>query len=140
MITEARGVPLVVQTGPANQPDGQLAIPLLDKIPAVAGRRGRPKRKPKSFLGDGAYGTKKNIRQVLARGIKPLLSLFGKAKKTNGSGLGKLRYVVERTLSWFGNYRRLKLCYERLGKYFQAFHELAACLICAAKLSKPKRF
>jgi hypothetical protein len=33
-----------------------------------------------------------------------------------------------------GNFRRLKLCYERFGEHFQAFHELAACLICANRI------
>jgi hypothetical protein len=42
--------------------------------------------------------------------------------------LGKTRWVVEGSLSWFNNYRRLRLCYERMGIHFQAFHELAAAL------------
>lgn len=51
-------------------------------------------------------------------------------EKEHGSGLGVLRYVVERTLAWFSQYRRLRLCYERSGVHFQAFHELAAALMC----------
>jgi len=50
-----------------------------------------------------------------------------------GSGLGRFRYVVERTLAWFGHCRRLKLCHEKDGSYFQAFHDLAAVLICPRK-------
>ena len=34
------------------------------------------------------------------------------------------------------NFRRLKLCYERSGAHFQAFHELAACLICANRIEQ----
>jgi len=44
--------------------------------------------------------------------------------------------VVERTLAWFGNFRRLKLCYERTGEHFQAFHDLAASVICARKYQR----
>ena len=139
IITDARGVPLAVETGPANEPDAQLALALLDKIPAVAGRRGRPRRKPKVLQGDAAYGIGWLIQQVVGRGIRPLLSPYGRSQRQHGSGLGKTRYVVERTLSWFGNYRRLKQCYERHGEHFQAFHELAASLICAKKLSRQKR-
>jgi len=90
--------------------------------------------------GDAAYGIGWLIQEVMGRGIQPLLSPYGRSQRQHGSGLGKTRYVVERTLSWFGNYRRLKQCYERLGEHFQAFHELAASLICAKKLSRKKRF
>lgn len=66
---------------------------------------------------------------MVQRRIGSLLTPYGKARTEHGSGLGKTRYVVERTLSWMGNFRRLKLCYERFGEHFQAFHERAACLI-----------
>lgn len=125
----------MIETGPANQPDGKRAVALLDKLPAVVGRRGRPRRKPKVFQGDAAYGTEANIREVVKRGIRALLSPYGNSKRQHGSGLGKTRYVIERTLSWFGNFRRLKLCYERTAEHFQAFHELAAALICFNRLS-----
>jgi hypothetical protein len=127
-------VPLVVETGPANQPDGQRAIALLDKLPAVVGRWGRPRHKPKIFQGDAAYGSAAIIQQVVQRGIRPLLSPYGHSKRRHGSGLGRTRYVIERTLSWFGNFRRLKFCYERTAEHLQAFHELAAALICVNKL------
>ena len=48
--------PLVVRTGPANRPDAALALEMLDAIPPCGGRRGRPRRRPKAFPGDGAYG------------------------------------------------------------------------------------
>jgi len=111
---------------------------MLDQIPAVAGRRGRPRRRPKIFQGDAAYGIVAIVEQVRQRGIQPLLSPYGHTKRQHGSGLGKTRYVVERTLSWFGNFRRLKLCYERTADHLQAFHQLAATLICFNKL-QPKR-
>jgi hypothetical protein len=133
-VSEATGIPLLVCTGPANQPDAELALPMLDALPACAGARGRPRRKPDSFQGDGAYGIRHIIRQVVARRVRSLLAPYGRARTEHGSGLGKTRYVIERTLSWVSNFRRLKLCYERTGEHFQAFHELAACLICADKI------
>ncbi len=131
MLTDAFGVPLVVLTTPANVHDSQPAIALLDKMPKILGPRGRPREKPDAALGDRAYGTPKNIAACRARGILPLLARIG---TDHGSGLGTLRWVVESCLAWFSHYRRLKLCYERTGEHFQAFHELAATLICARKL------
>jgi transposase len=135
-VTDADGIPLVVRTGPANQPDAALALAMLDAIPACAGSNGRPRRRPKSFQGDGAYGIKAIIAEVVRRRVRSLLALYGTARTEHGTGLGKTRYVVERSLSWMSNFRRLKLCYERLGKHFQAFHELAACLICSNRIQE----
>jgi hypothetical protein len=135
-VTDADGIPLVVRTGPANRPDGEMALEMLDAIPPCGGARGRPRRRPKVFRGDGAYGIKAIVAAVVQRRVRSLLAPYGKARKEHGSGLGKTRYVVERSLSWMSNFRRLKLCYERFGEHFQAFHELAACLICANRIEQ----
>jgi len=107
---------------------------MLDAIPSVQGTRGRPRFRPDVFQGDHGYGWEKNIRATRARGI--CSELARPQDKTHGSGLGRTRYVVERSLAWFGHCRRLKLCYEKTGVLFQAFHDLAACLICANKLAR----
>ena len=44
------------------------------------------------------------------------------------------RYVVERTLAGFSQFRRIKMCYERRGEHFQAFHDLAACCLIVTRL------
>lgn len=133
MLTDAEGLPLVVKTTPANTHDSRLAIPLLAAMLPIPGPRGRPRSKPVALQGDAAYGGAPLIQQVKARGIKLLLKPLTR-EPIHGSGLGRTRYVVERTLSWFGNFRRLKLCYERCGAHFQAFHELAAAILCANRL------
>lgn len=134
-MTDAEGLPLVVKTTPANVRDDRVALPLLVNMPPIAGPRGRPRSKPKVLQGDAGYGCAALAELVKWLGITPLLAPLGKAR-THGSGLGKTRYVVERTLSWFGNFRRLKLCYEKTGSHFQAFHELAAAILCANRLAR----
>ncbi len=134
IITEANGIPLVVQTTPANVYDGTPMIELVDRIPFIQGPLGRPRHRPEKFHGDRAYGSRENIAATRARGIQSLLAPMH--SKEHGSGLGHFRYVVERTLSWFNNYRRLRLCYEKDGFHFQALHEITACLICANKLEQ----
>lgn len=121
-----------MQTTPANVPD-QSQLPMLLKArPAVQGPRGRPRRNPEAILGDRAYGTKAMIRLVEKLGIESMLA--GRADDRHGSGLGVLRYVVERTLACFSHFRRLRLCYERNGSHFQAFHDLAACMLVCTRL------
>ena len=38
IVTDADGIPLVVRTGPANQPDAEMALEMLDAIPPCGGR------------------------------------------------------------------------------------------------------
>lgn len=135
MLTDAEGIPLVVKTTPANVRDDRVALPLVIDMPPIAGRRGRPRTKPEVLQGDAGYGCAALAQLVHWLGIRPLLAPLRKSHR-HGSGLGKTRYVVERTLAWFGNFRRLKLCYEKSGKHFQAFHELAAAILCANRIKQ----
>ncbi len=130
MLTDAEGVPLVVRTTPANVNDEKQLPELLDALPAVQGPRGRPRRKPGGIFGDRAYGTAEMIALVISLGVISFLA--PRNDDTHGSGLGCFRYVVERTLACFSHFRRLRMCYERFGEHFQAFHDLAACsLVCS---------
>ena len=134
-MTEANGIPLTVKVSAANVHDSKPALDLLDQIPPIQGLRGRPRKRPDVFLGDAAYGSQANIEGTRQRGTEPLLAA---PRREHGSGLGTLRYVVERTHTWFGFNRRLRLCYEKTEAHFQAFHDLAAALICARRLHNLK--
>jgi len=50
----------------------------------------------------------------------------------HGSGLGKTRWVVERSLSWFRQFRRLRVRRDRWPDIHEAFLSLACILICCA--------
>jgi transposase len=134
VLTDAEGIPLVIQTGPANQRDDTKLEDLLEAFPVLTdGQTGAVHLQPEALMGDRGYGFPYIIAMVVLFGILSLLSPRGK-DKPHGSGLGEQRYVVERTMSWWTHFRRINLCYERKGEHFQAFHELAACIICANKL------
>ncbi|WP_425296367.1 transposase, partial [Nocardia abscessus] len=49
--------------------------------------------------------------------------------------LGKHRWKIERTIAWLTGYRRLTIRYERHGRLFAAFLQLAAALTCYKKLT-----
>ena len=131
-MVDAGGIPLTLVTTPANVPDGKMTIKLLDGIPPIQGPRGRPRFRPGILQGDAGYGWEKNIRATRERGVQPQLAR--PMGETHGSGLGRTRWVVERTLSWFNHHRRLRMCYERSEESLLALHQLAAILICAQKL------
>lgn len=121
----------MIQTGPANERDEKRVATLLDAFPRIP-QRGRPRTKPDILQGDAGYGFPHIVAALRARGIRPLLKLRNSEQSV--SGLGTKRWVIERTLSWFSNFRRIKLCYERTGEHFQAFHELATALVYAKRL------
>ena len=102
---------------------------MVKSLPAIKQPKGRPRRKPHALLGDRGYGFPWTIAAIALLGILSLLCPRG---SPHGSGLGERRYVIERTMSWFGNFRRLKLCYERTGQRFLTFHQLAASVLCPA--------
>ena len=51
-----------------------------------------------------------------------------------GSGLGKTRWYVERTLAWFKRYGKIRIRTERRVENYEALVKLAACLICHRNL------
>ena len=124
----------MVQTSPANVNDETQLPALLDAMPAARGPRGRPRRKPGSIFGDRAYGTAAMIALVVMLGIFSFLA--PRSDDTHGSGLGFFRYVVERTLAGFSQFRRIGMCYEQTGVHFQAFHDLAACCLVVTRLRR----
>ena len=53
----------------------------------------------------------------------------------HGSGLGRFRWVVERTFAWLHQFRRLLVRYERRAEIHEAFLALGCCLICSRRLT-----
>jgi transposase len=131
-------VPLVVQTGPANQNDERRLGGLLKALPVIPTKAGKP-RKVLAVMADAAYGVAWVVAMVVAMGYRALLKRRGNAGKVHGSGLGKRRYVVERTMAWLVNDRRLRVCYERTGQSWQGLHGLSACLFCARRLDATRK-
>ena len=78
--------------------------------------------------------TRKRIdRHSVPAGSDPLIA---RRKTAHGSGLGSQRWVVERTLSWLHQHRRLRIRYERQAGVHEAFLSLACSLICLRALRR----
>jgi transposase len=111
----------------ANTNDVTQLMPLVDAIPPIQGRRGRPRRRPEAVQGDRGYDSQPYREELRRRGIRPILAKRGTA---HGSHLGVYRWVVERTLSWLHQFRRLRIRYERRPEIHQAFLSIGCALIC----------
>jgi transposase len=127
VITDATGIPLAALLTGANRHDVTQLLALVDAIPPVRGKVGRPRRRPDRVQGDRAYDSEPHRQELRSRGIEPVLA---KRRTEHGSGLGVTRWVVERTLSWFHQFRRLRIRCERLPEIHEAFLSIGCILIC----------
>ena len=127
IITDARGIPLAATLTGANAADITELETLVDAIPPVRGKPGRPRRRPKALFADRAYDSEPHRRRLRLRGIRPCIARRGTA---HGSGLGRYRWVVERTISWFHRPRKLRLRTDWGGEIHKALMLLCCSLIC----------
>ncbi|MFJ7073499.1 transposase [Streptomyces sp. NPDC098781] len=132
---DGKGTPLHVITTAANVNDITQAVDLVDGIPPVAGRPGRPRRRPESVLGDKAYDSKA-VRPTTAVPQDPAGDLPQGCGAPNIKGLGELRYVVDQTIALLHQFKRLAIRWERRLELHYAFVALGCSLICWRRLKK----
>lgn len=133
IIVDARGTPLAAKTTGANVHDCQALTPMVDAIPPVKGKVGRPRRRPDAVQGDRAYASKSNFAALKERRILPVIA---KKDAPHGSGLGKTRWPVEGTLAWLRNFRRLRVRFDRRADIHMGFLTLAMGLITAGVIER----
>jgi transposase len=98
-VTDRNGIPLAVRLSAANAHDATQLLPLVDAIPSIIGPRGRPgrpRKRPGKLHADKAYDSAALRRALRSRGITPRIARRG---IDSSEGLGRHRWVVERTLS-----------------------------------------
>ncbi|HJP76237.1 MAG TPA: IS5 family transposase [Pseudonocardiaceae bacterium] len=132
LITEAHGIPLAVILTGGNRNDVTQLLPLIDAVPSVRGRRGRPRQRPDTIYADRAYDHDKYRRLVREKGITPL---FARRGVDHGSGLGVHRWVVEQSFALLHWFRRLRIRWEIRDDIHEAFLSLACGIICWRRLT-----
>ena len=108
------------------------------------GRRhgaGRPRQKPRRLIADRGYDSDPLREQLAARGIEliaPHRKNRRKPATQDGRALrrGKRRWIVERTIAWLGNFRRLVVRYDRSLTIYQAFFHIACFMIVLRRVLK----
>jgi transposase len=125
-------LPLAITLTGGHRNDVTQLLPLVDGVPPIAGKVGRPRQRPDRLLADRGYDHDKYRRELWARGIKPMIARRG---EDNGSGLGTQRWVVERSFTWLHQFRRLRIRWERDPDQHLAFMHLACAIVCWRRLS-----
>ena len=131
LLVDGTGIPLAWTLTGGNRNDVTQLIPLLEAVPAVRGRVGRPRRRPDRLTADRAYDHKPQRREPRRRGIKAEIA---RRNSEHGSGLGRHRWVVERTFAWLHQFKRLLVRYDRRHEIHEAFLALGCCLVCFRRL------
>jgi transposase len=126
-------VPLAVILTGANAHDVTQLLPLVDAVPPISGQVGRPRCRPLWIYADRAYDSEPHREELRQRGIEPKIACRG---EEHGSGLGKYRWVVERTHSWLHQFRRLRVRFERKAVIHEAFLLLGCILVTWAAIQR----
>jgi hypothetical protein len=111
----------------ADVPDVKELLPLADSAGPVAGKPGRPRRRPEELYADRAFDSEPHRQELRARGVEPRLA---RRNTPHGSGLGVFRWVAERALSWPHGFRKLRLVTEKNLDMQYALLTLAISAIC----------
>lgn len=116
--------------------DGDVDVVALESEVECAGSVGVPdprapraatSPRPRRLFADRGYDYDKYRRLIRARGITPKIARRG---TLHGSGLGKTRWVVERTFAWLHQFKRLRIRYEIRADLHLGFLQLACSIIC----------
>jgi transposase len=132
LLVDGGGIPLAWALTGGNRHDSTQLIALLDRVPPVRGKVGRPRRRPGRVTADRAYDYPSRHRELRRRGIKAEIA---RRKIEHGSGLGRHPWLVEGTLAWLHQLRRLLVRYDRRADIHEAFLAIGCCLVCYRRLT-----
>lgn len=127
LLVDRNGAPLAIRTAGANVSDHGEILPIVLDFPKVGGKAGRPQEHPGQLYADRGYDNHATRALLAWLGIEPHIA---KRRQPHGSGLGKVRWVVERTISWIKGLRRMRVRYDRMAVIQDAWTTLAAAVIC----------
>jgi transposase len=128
LVCDGGGLPLTAVVTAANVGDTTLFQAVLDDVPPVLTPSGRRRCRPGKLHGDKGYDSAANRAYLRRRGIYPRIA--ARRGTESSERLGRHRWIVERSLSWLGCFRRLQVRWDRgSGRWF-AFVLLACALTC----------
>ena len=130
LLVDGNGTPLEVEVTAGQVHDSTRLEPVLTKV-AVRQKRGRPKSRPKQLAGDKGYSSR-SIREFLeGRGIEAVIphrdneAARHDPDVTFDKATYRKRSIVEQTIGWSKECRRIGTRFEKLAINFLAMVKLA---------------
>jgi transposase len=126
LLVDRRGVPLVIRCAGGNSSDHREILPTVADFPTVGGKPGRPRTRPQKLYADAGYDSELTRDLLRLIGIEPHIRY---KSDLHVSHLGRVCWVVERTISWITGLRRLRVRYDRSAITILAWTIIAASVI-----------
>jgi transposase len=139
VVVDGAGIPVGNLLDSASPAAVTLVEATLETIAVPRQGRGRPRKRPERLIYDKACDADALRKRLARRGIDlicPHRKNRTKPSMQDGRKLRryKRRWKVERTLAWWGNFRRLVVRWERHITMYRAFFHVACLLITLKKL------
>ena len=133
VLVDGAGTPLGAYLDAASPAEVKLVDQTLASMPL--------KRRPARLIADRGYDSNGLRRQLKRRGIQPIIpALRNHPNATDQDGRSLRRYrrrwIVERTIGWLGNFRRLTVRWDRLMVTYGGFFHLACALLVLRRVVK----
>jgi transposase len=144
LVVDGNGLPLGFHLDSANVAEVKLAEQTLDTI-RVARARGRPKRRPSKLVADRGYDSSAFRAALRHRGIRMCIPPKRRPKNWKAKRGRpvvalpvdyRLRYKVERSFAWLGNFRRLLIRWEHLATVYHSWFTFALLLLCLRRVCR----
>lgn len=124
-------MPLALLLSEGAAYDGAYLHPLLKEV-TIAQKRGRPRTKPREIVADKGYDAAALRGKLRKRGIRAMIPekriAQGRKKGPHyrfDKDTYKKRAVIEQSIGWLKEYRRIATRYEKLALSFLAMVKLA---------------
>ena len=142
VVVDGRGVPIGVRLHSASPSEVRRAEETLATIRVGRRqRRGRPRQKPTRVIADKGYDSDALRERLRRRGmvlIAPHRTNRRRAEPQGGRVMRRYKkhWIVERSIPWLGNFRRLVVRYYHLLTIYQAFIHIACFMIVLRRVLK----
>jgi len=134
VVVDGQGIPIGSTLASVSPAEVTLAGETLETVNVPRKGRGRPKKRPLRLIADKGYDSDPLRKRLKVFKIDLIVSHRKNRKKAKVQDGRKLkryrkRWKIERTFSWFNNFRRLVVRYERLIETYRGFFHLACIMI-----------
>ena len=142
LVADGEGVPLGNDLHSASPAEVRLAEKALASIRVTRRHRaGRPRQKPQRVIADKGYDSDRLRQQLARRGIELIAPhRINRRKPATQDGRAlrryKRRWIIERTIAWLGNFRRLVVRYDRSLTIYRGFFHIACFMIVLRRVLK----
>lgn len=127
VLVDARGLPVAVDTAPANRHESRLVQRMFDFMLPLEG--------PQRIIADKAYDSDPLDAALAKEGIELISPHRSNRRPENKTQDGRplrryaRRWTVERTIAWLQHFRRLCIRWERSAVLFQGFLHFTCALL-----------